>query len=240
VQGVRLSSYEVGSRDSSPVVVVVPGLCVASYLYPACDALAAEGFQVELVEPPGWPRSARPDAEPRTMAQLADWVSEWLTTRGLTDVVLVGQSMGAQIAAHVAERRPDRVAMLVLQGPVFDPKWRTPGRALCRWLLDIPRERPSLAAREAPEWLRVGPRRVWHNLQLSVADRLEDTVARVRAPVVVAVGEHDTLAGRPWAAALASPGGDFLVLRGLPHSAPHSDPSVFARLLRERCERGWP
>jgi pimeloyl-ACP methyl ester carboxylesterase len=216
----------------------VPGLCVASYLYPACDALAAEGFQVELLEPPGWPRSARPEVEPRTMAQLAGWVSDWLILRGLTDVVLVGQSMGAQIAAHVAARRPDQVALLVLQGPVFDPAFRTPGRALWRWLLDVPRERLSLAVREVPEWCRVGPKRVWRNLRLSVDERLEETITQVRAPILVVVGQHDTLAGRRWAAALAAPEGDFLVMPGLPHSSPHADPAGFAQLLAGAARAG--
>ncbi len=32
VRGVRVGSYEVGSPDAAEVVVVVPGLCVASYL----------------------------------------------------------------------------------------------------------------------------------------------------------------------------------------------------------------
>ena len=237
VSGVRLRSYEVGAAGGvGPVVVVVPGLCVASYMYPACDALATEGFRVELVEPPGWPRSDRADTEPRTVAHLAGWVRKWLVIRGFTDVVLIGQSMGAQIAGHVAAQSPGTVRMLVLQGPVFDPAYRTPVRALGRWLLDVPRERPSLAARELPEWVRVGPRRVWRNLRLSVDDRLEDTVAQVSGPVLVALGEHDTLAGRPWATALATSPSDFLVLSGLPHSSAHADPTGFARLVRERCD----
>ncbi len=132
--------------------------------------------------------------------------------------------MGAQMAAHVAVQAGSRTRMLVLQGPVFDPAYRTPARALGRWLLDLPRERPVLAAREVPEWLRVGPRRVWRNLRLSLADRLEETVAQVGVPVLVALGEHDTLAGRGWAAGLATSGADVVLLRGLPHSSPHSDP----------------
>jgi pimeloyl-ACP methyl ester carboxylesterase len=216
-------------------VVVVPGLCVASYLRPACSALAAEGYRVWLVEPPGWPRSGRPAPEPRCVADLAEWVATWLVERGLRDVVLVGQSMGAQVAGHVAARIPDRVRTLVLQGPVFDPAYRTVARALGRWLLDLPRERPMLAAREVPEWVRVGPRRVWRNLRLSLTDRLEQTVTRVRCPVLVVVGEHDTLAGRAWAASLASADSGFLVLRGLPHSSPHTDPEAFVALIRHHC-----
>ena len=81
VRGVRLASYVVGPADGD-VVVVVPGLCVSSYLWPACDALAEAGFHVELVEPPGWPRSGRPHPEPDDLAGLAGWVTDWLEVRG--------------------------------------------------------------------------------------------------------------------------------------------------------------
>jgi pimeloyl-ACP methyl ester carboxylesterase len=230
VRGVRLASYEVGPPDGD-VAVLVPGLCVASYLWPACDALAREGFHVELVEPPGWPRSDRPDAEPVDLAGLASWVGAWLRVRGHTDALLVGQSVGAQIAAHVATESPERVRALLLQGPVFDPAYRTVPRGLGRWALDIPREKLGLAVREVPEWLRVGPRRVRRVLRQSLSDRLEDTVATVEVPVRVVVGEHDTLSDLRWLMSLSRPPAPPVVMAGLPHSAPHAAPERFARLV---------
>src|SRR5512146_3176557 len=124
VRGVRLSSYEVGPADGD-VIVVVPGLCVSSYLWSACDALAAAGFRVELVEPPGRPRSDRPKPEPTELAGLAAWLAGWLELRGLTDVLLIGQSVGCQLAADLAAQARHRVRAVVLQGPVFDPAYRT-------------------------------------------------------------------------------------------------------------------
>ncbi len=230
VRGIRLASYEVGPPEGD-VVVVLPGLCVASYLWPACDALAREGFHVELVEPPGWPRSDRPDPEPDDLAGLAGWVTDWLELRGYADVLLVGQSVGSQVAAHVAAQAPGRVRAVLLQGPVFDPAYRTAPRALARWALDIPREKLSLGFREVPEWLRVGPRRVRRVLHQSLADRLEDTVATLDVPVRVVVGEHDTLSEPPWLATLSRPAAPPVTMAGLPHSSPHTAPDRFARLV---------
>src|SRR4051794_20303037 len=156
VRGVRLASYEVGPASLAPVVVVVPGLCVSSYLWPACDVLARAGFRAELVEPPGWPRSGRPTPEPADLAGLAVWLADWLAARGHCDVLRIGQSVGAQLATHCAKQEPDRVRAVVLQGPVFDPAYRNVLRGLGRWLADMPRERPGLAVREMPEWARVG------------------------------------------------------------------------------------
>ncbi len=233
VRGIRLASYEVGPPDGDRVVVV-PGLCVSSYLWPACDALAREGFHVELVEPPGWPRSDRPDPEPDDLAGLAGWVTDWLEIRGYADVLLVGQSVGTQVAAHVAAQVPERVRALLLQGPVFDPAYRTVPRGLARWALDIPRERFSLGLREVPEWVRVGPRRVRRVLLQSLRDRLEDTldmVAALGVPVRVVVGEHDTLSELPWLSTLSRPAAPPVVMDGLPHSSPHASPDRFARLV---------
>ena len=232
IRGVRMASYEVGPAHGDQVVVV-PGLCVASYLWPACDALAGKGFHVELVEPPGWPRSGRPRPEPADLAALAAYVEDWLDRRGLTDVLLVGQSVGAQLAAHVAAHATDRVRALILQGPVFDPALRTVSRSLGRWLLDFPRERPGLAAREIPEWLRVGPRRVALVLRQSLRDRLEETLAAVRVPVTVVVGEHDTLSHEPWQASLTRPPAPAVVMPGVGHSAPHASPEAFASLVAD-------
>jgi pimeloyl-ACP methyl ester carboxylesterase len=228
VRGIRLASYEVGRATGDPVVIV-PGLCVSSYLWPACDALARHGFRVELVEPPGWPRSAPARPEPEDLADLARWVTDWLGVRGLTDVLLIGQSVGAQLATHVAAQAPGRLRALLLQGPVFDPSCRTPARALARWAADMPREHPGLALREVPEWVRVGPRRVRHVLRLALADRPEETLRKTATDVQVVVGEHDPLSTPGWRGRL----GEVTVMRGCPHSAPHRAPEAFARLVLE-------
>jgi pimeloyl-ACP methyl ester carboxylesterase len=241
--GVRLGSYVVGKPQPADGVgqprrgdvVIVPGLCVSSYLRPAADALADVGYRAHLVDPPGWPYSAPPARRPTTLADLAAPLVRWLEKRDLADVLLVGQSVGAQLAAHVAAAAGDRVRLLVLQGPTFDPRYATLPRAAFRLALDFPRERPSLLAAEVPEWLRVGLRQVWPVARLAVADRLEQSLPRVRAPVLVAVGEHETLASRPWTQSLVtsvrSTSADHVVMAGLPHSSPHADPEAFARLV---------
>lgn len=222
-------------RSGCGDLVMVPGLCVSSYLRPACSELALAGFDVRLAVPPGWAQGGAYAEEPRSLADIAATVTRWLVAEDLRDVTLVGQSVGAQLAAHVAGAEPDRIRRLVLQGPVFDPGQRSVLRALPPWLEDIPRERPSLLFREAPEWLRVGPRRVRRTLRLALADHLERTLEDLPPtgpPVDVAVGERDPLSTREWTASLVRGGGSHLVLPGLPHSSPHADPAGFAAVMR--------
>ena len=235
VDGVPLHSYVVGRPDRGELVLV-PGLCVSAYLRPAADALSDVGYRVHLVDPPGWPHSAALATPPGSVDELAGWLVKWLVETGLRDITLVGQSFGAQLAAHVAVACPERIRLLVLQGPTFDPAYRTLPRAMGRLLRDFPRERPTLALVEGPEWLRVGLRQVLAMARLGLQDRLEDTIRAVPVATVVVVGEHETLGTRAWTRSLV--GGDpdgrhHIVMPGLPHSSPHADPPGFARLMRE-------
>jgi len=56
-----------------------------------------------------------------------------LDARGHADAVLVGHSLGAQVALHCAARHPTRIRALVLIDPVFEdallPRWRRQARA---------------------------------------------------------------------------------------------------------------
>jgi pimeloyl-ACP methyl ester carboxylesterase len=218
-------------------VVVVPGLCVVDYLNPACHELAALGYDVLLLRPPGWPREEQPRPEPTTVADLARRLADVVRSEGLRDVLLIGQSAGAQLAAHVAVADPERVRLLLLQGPSFDPGYRTVPRALGRWLADLPRERPSLLKVEGPEWARVGPRRVVRTLRMVLADGIEQTLLPYAGEVAVVVGEHETLATPAWTMRLASRPELHVVLPGLPHSAANADPAGFARCVVELDRR---
>jgi pimeloyl-ACP methyl ester carboxylesterase len=239
VDGVPLHSYVVGRPDRGELVMV-PGLCVSSYLRPAADALGDVGYRVHLVDPPGWPHSAALTAPPESVGELAGWLVRWLAAAGLRDITLVGQSFGAQLAAHVAVACPERIRLLVLQGPTFDPAYRTLPRATARLLRDFPRERPRLALVEIPEWLRVGLRQVLAVARLGLRDQLENTMRAVSVATVVVVGEHETLATRAWSRSLVgsdSDGRNHIVMPALPHSSPHADPAGFARLMRELSRR---
>lgn len=88
--------------------------------------------------------------EPRrvlTIERTADLVAAYLRARVRTPAVVIGHSMGAQIALEVAARHPAVVDRIVLIGPTVDPSARTAPRQLWRLLRDIAVESPVVIAR---------------------------------------------------------------------------------------------
>lgn len=76
------------------------------------DQLTATGHHVLLPTHPGWNGTPRPEGD--TLAALAGRYAGLLDERGLTDVLVVGSSLGGWLGAEVALAAPDRVTDLVI------------------------------------------------------------------------------------------------------------------------------
>lgn len=179
-------------------VVLVPGLGMTGRsLRPLARALARRRG-VRVVDLPGTgPRAHRrraPDIE-----DLAVTLVAWLRAAGCERPVLVGVSLGCQIAVEAALLAPGSVAGVVLVSPPFDRRARRPARQVLRLLRTLPRERPGLVALLTLEWVRSGPLRLGRLARAGAAHPLEDRVAAVTAPVLVVRGEADPIAPTAWA-----------------------------------------
>lgn len=213
-------------------MVLVPGLAVLRYLDPTVRALADDGWEVTLLRLPGWPGDdghGRRSEPVSSMPDLGRSVATWLRTSGRSDVVLVGQSIGTQVAAHAAARAPELVGSLVLAGPTVDPAYRSHRRLLGRWLRTAPREPLRLGASQSREWLRVGPRRIARLLAAALDDELESTLRSCDVPRLSVIGESDAMCRPSWAAALSDR--PLVVVPGA-HAAAATCPRDFAAALR--------
>ena len=92
---------------------------------------------------PGFGKSEKP-SRILNVAGLSDALGAWIEAVGLEGAALVGNSVGCQIIANLAVRRPELVERVVLQGPNMDPHGRSVPRQVVLFLLDMPRESPSL------------------------------------------------------------------------------------------------
>jgi pimeloyl-ACP methyl ester carboxylesterase len=214
---------------TSGEAVLLPGLGVARYLWPVACALARRGWRGCLVRPPGWPNNPAGAAPDSSISELGAVTARWLETRP-DPVLLIGQSIGSQVAAHAAAQVPGLVRLLLLQGPTVDPAYRNAPRLLTRWLLDAAREPIALGRTQIPEWCRAGPRQLSRLLRACLDDDLETTLADVAdtgVPVRIVRGEHDALCRPGWASSLTAapmismPGG---------HASAATHPEPFADL----------
>lgn len=100
-----------------PIIVLMHGLLIdslASYSFTLGPRFAAAGLEVIMYDLRGHGRSARPSIGYR-LADFLDDLDDLLDGMGIrTPVHLVGNSLGGTIAFGYAERRPERVASVVL------------------------------------------------------------------------------------------------------------------------------
>ncbi len=83
------------------------------------DAVApalARRHRLTLIDWPGHGHSGA-DAEPPGVARYGELLAAFIARQGLTNVILIGNSIGGGAAIHYAHRAPDNVASLVLANP---------------------------------------------------------------------------------------------------------------------------
>lgn len=198
--------------------VCVHGLAITGrYMLPLARRLA-EGRRTWVPDLPGYGLSPAPRTRRFDVAGLAEALAAWMDATATGPAVLVGNSMGCQVAARVAAERPDLARALVLLGPTVDPRARTAPRQLARLVVDSAGEPPALVALELFDTLQTGVGRAVDLARSALADRIEDALPRVRCPALVVRGARDALVPRRWAedAAALLPRGTFVEVPG-PH-----------------------
>lgn len=131
-------------------------------------------------------------------ALLGSVLATLLQGRDAARCVVVGHSMGAQIATELAVQHPDLVSHLVLVGPVTDSRRRSAlsqAVDLCRDTLKEPFAANLLVI---GDYLRCGPR--WYAQQLGsmLAYATADRIGHVAAPVLVVRGADDPVSRHAW------------------------------------------
>ena len=202
--GATLMAERRGSGD--PVYVLIHGIGMGRGIFGDLMSHLERQARVIAVDLPGYGAAPEP---PRvlTMERTADLVAAYLQSHLDDPAVVVGHSMGAQVALEVAVRHPDSTSHLVLVGPTVDPAARSAHQQIGRLIHDLAIESPKVIALGAREYVRAGPnlRAKFHAM---LVHRPEDVLGRVRAPALVLRGQDDVVAPRGWC---------HRVVAGLPH-----------------------
>lgn len=117
--GWRARCIEAGDPDAPPVVMLPGWGCTAYTFRRNIPAIAAGGWRVVVVEPPGQGWSDKPtDPSAYTLTGLARNVVEVLDRLQIQSAPLIGQSLGGRVALQTALDSPSRVQRLALWSPV--------------------------------------------------------------------------------------------------------------------------
>ncbi|MGA0568866.1 alpha/beta fold hydrolase [Rathayibacter sp. KR2-224] len=202
--------------------ILVHGIGVSSRYFERLAPLLARHGRTIALDLPGFGRAPRP-SRPYTVEDYADVVARVLDDRKLVHCVIVGHSMGAQIATRLAVVRPDLVSRLVLIGPVMAPVDRSPLRAAWRLFGDMTCETARSNRLVMGDYLRCGPRWYLAVLPSMLGYRLEDVLPTVPAPVLLVRGARDPVARRDWVSLLAraARSSRTVEIQGSPHVAMH-------------------
>jgi 2-hydroxy-6-oxonona-2,4-dienedioate hydrolase len=232
--------------DSSPAwglpIVLVHGLGIAAESMRGLGGeLAGRGYRVYAPDLPGFGGSAA-HKPPRALdiPQLADVLAAWMRTAGLEQAAVVGNSIGAQIAADLAARRPELVAALVLLGPTTDPEVRSVPGQIWRWMKNS-RVDKSSGHGLVSAYLAAGLGRVLRTFRYSIEDRIETKVPRIRAPTLVASGAADPITPPHWVRYVCNllPDGRLIHLEGAGHSIHGLRPRELALAIHEFLTELW-
>ena len=150
----RFETHGTGSH----VVVLTHGLLLDSQMNRRLAAdLAQRGNRVLLLDLPGHGRSDKPrHATAHRMDLYASSVVALLDHLQVGSAVIGGVSLGANVALHVAELAPERVAGLVLEMPVLE--WAVPAAAFAFVPMLIGVRAASAAMRPVAATIRRLPR----------------------------------------------------------------------------------
>lgn len=161
-------------------------------------------------------------------------LDEVASSRGCrAPLVVVGHSLGAEIAVEVARRRPHLVRALVLVGPVVDRGAASAFGQGRRLLLDMAAEPPLTGAMVTRDYVRSGLFSFMAGVRSMLRYDIVGRLGEVTAPLLVLRGAHDPVAPARWTAELAgavTDGTSVDASDGV-HNVVHSHPDEVARLV---------
>ena len=239
-----IDGYQIVARvwagPASPArtpLLLVHGLGVSSrYMIPTAVRLSAYA-PVYAPDLPGFGASSHPQRA-LSVAELAGVLAGWMRAMRLERAVLLGNSMGCQVIAHVAVERPDLVERAILVGPTMDPDAGARAQ-VGRLVADSFREPVRYLPVLLGDYLRAGPRRVIATFRHALRDESFANYSRMSMPTLVVRGGRDPIAPQGWAKRLAGalPHGQLAVIPGAGHAANFNAPDELVEVTRAFLDR---
>ena len=217
---------------AGPPLVLLHGYGGSARWWERNLAVLAEHYHIFALDVPGFGGSRL--RGPFSFTRAIALIDVWLTAMDLPAAVIMGHSMGGQLALLYAAAQPSRVQALVLLAPAGFPfDTGLPGIA---WR--------ALRSRGGGDWrftpivlagsLRAGPRVMWQAVEQIRTVDVRREAAGIRVPTLILWGEADRLlsaaSGPPLAAAIA--GSRLCIVPGAGHNLMYDRPELVNQAAR--------
>jgi pimeloyl-ACP methyl ester carboxylesterase len=241
VEGIRVDMIE---RGAGPPLLFLHAENGIEPAFGAIDALA-ETAHVIAPTHPGFGRSELPQSM-RTIDDLSYFYLDLLDRLDLTDLTVVGVSLGAWLAAEIAVKSTARISRLVLANAVgvkvggretrdiadifaiteqeyLDITYCDPNIGRCDYKA-LPDAESLAAARAREATARFAWNPYFHN------PRLKSRLHRIRIPTLFLWGRHDRMLSEAYGRAYCTmiPGARFELMESAGHFPHHEQPKLFA------------
>ncbi|WP_052207099.1 alpha/beta fold hydrolase [Sinomonas humi] len=220
--------------DGERAFALVHGIGASSvYFGPLAHELARHA-RVYLLELPGHGRNLEP-RRALTMAEFAETAWSAFDRFGVRHPVIVGHSMGCQVAVEMGIQRsgPEPIALLAPTVNTAERSVVMQGLRLAQDTLREPREVNRIITND---YFRCGAKWWLKTLREMMAHHIEERIGHVERKVLLVGGEKDPIAPPEWLRTLASlcRAPEVAVLADQPHVMMYTRPEEVARLLLDR------
>ncbi|HXH39063.1 MAG TPA: alpha/beta fold hydrolase [Thermoanaerobaculia bacterium] len=185
--------WETRAGDGTPVVLL-HGLGGSSDWWRQNIGVLSQRYLVSAVDLVGFGRNrffARPSRLPLAFDEMASLLARWIESSFDGPVHLIGNSMGGQIAIHLAASRPDLVRSLVLVDSTGIPFEIAPGAHLEN--IVMPHGWRSFLLILTRDLFRAGPTALALAFGRLLRDDARPLMRSLTMPVLLVWGEHDPL-----------------------------------------------
>ena len=225
--GDYLIHYQTIGEGCEPVVLV-HGLSGSTLWWRRNVQSLAQHHKLYLVDLPGF--GARKRRRGRfVLKQASEWLFAWFTAVGITRAHFIGHSMGGYICMELATHHPEVVGRLVLVAPAFKPRFQRVLDYILPLCIGGRYVAPSFLPILAYDSLRAGPLTLFKATREIIALDVGDELQRVKHPVLLVWGEHDTLVPPTFGPLLrdALPNARLLLLPHASHITMFDQPHAF-------------
>ncbi|MCP2032888.1 pimeloyl-ACP methyl ester carboxylesterase [Okibacterium sp. HSC-33S16] len=193
----RVTVVAESGLHSGPSFVLLHGIGMGRHYCGALtEALGMHG-RVYALDLPGFGDAPEPE-NPLTMAQSGDLIAELVQRKHIVRPVLVGHSMGAQVAVEAAARHPQIFESIVLISPTVNPAERRVRTQALRLVQDLWGAQARVFGIGLMYYLKAGPRWYVKKLGSMMRHEVEKTMPNVRANTLVVRGSEDKVCPREW------------------------------------------